>query len=42
MEVGEKIRKIRVKKDISQENLSKMLGVSQNTIHKIESGKKKS
>jgi transcriptional regulator with XRE-family HTH domain len=40
MTIGENIRKKRIEKGYSQEYLGKKLGVSQNAIHKLESGKK--
>jgi transcriptional regulator with XRE-family HTH domain len=39
MHIGERIRKIRRLKDLSQEYLATKLGVSQNYIQKIESNK---
>jgi transcriptional regulator with XRE-family HTH domain len=36
--LGEKIRKIRIKKGLSQEKVARLANVSYNTIAKIESG----
>ena len=40
MNIGNKIREQRVLKGYSQEYLANKLGISQNSIHKLESGKK--
>lgn len=41
MHIGEKIRKIRVLKGLSQEYLANQIGVSQNSLSKIELGETK-
>jgi|GEM_PF-1292353 len=41
MTAGERVRKIREKKDISANELSRLTGISQSTISKLENGKRK-
>ena len=41
MEVGERIKKLREKKNLSTNDLSRLTGISQSTISKLENGKRK-
>lgn len=41
MEVGERIKKLREKKGLSTTDLSRLTGISQSTISKLENGKRK-
>ncbi len=37
-EIGTKVKSLRKEKNISQENLAKMVGISRNTLSKLENG----